>query len=55
MRAVVLCGEGKVFSSGLDLTDIGIDLTVGSDDGGDGGMDPARKAFRLKKHVTVVR
>ncbi len=47
VRAIVLCGEGKVFTSGLDLTDIGIDLM-----GGGGAVDVARQALRIKKHVT---
>lgn len=47
VRAIVLLGEGKAFTSGLDLTDIGIDLM-----GGNGEEDMARKAFRIKKHVT---
>lgn len=50
VRGIVLCGAGKVFSSGLDLGDIGIDL-VG---GGGGGMDAARKGLRIKRHVTMV-
>jgi enoyl-CoA hydratase/carnithine racemase len=55
VRAIVLCGAGKVFSSGLDLGDIGLDL-IGTGGGGEaGGMDPARKALRIKKHVTMVR
>jgi enoyl-CoA hydratase/carnithine racemase len=57
VRAIVLCGSGKVFSSGLDLGDIGLDL-IGPGGGGggqEGGLDPARKALRIKKHVTMVR
>lgn len=50
VRAIVVCGAGKVFSSGLDLGDIGIDL-VG---GGGEGMDAARKGLRIKRHVTMV-
>lgn len=48
VRAIVLMGEGKVFTSGLDLSDIGIDLMGG---GGD-GVDVARQALKIKKHVT---
>ena len=33
VRAIVLMGEGKVFTSGLDLSDIGIDLMGGGGDG----------------------
>lgn len=53
VRAIVLCGQGKVFSSGLDLTDIGIDL-MGTGAETD-KTDTARKALRIKKHVTMVR
>ncbi len=56
VRAIVLCGAGKVFSSGLDLGDIGLDLIgTGGGEAADGGLDPARKALRIKKHVTMVR
>ena len=48
VRAIVLMGEGKVFTSGLDLSDIGIDLMGG---GGD-GVDVARQALKIKRHVT---
>lgn len=48
VRAIVLVGEGKVFTSGLDLSDIGIDLMGG---GGE-GVDVARQALKIKKHVT---
>lgn len=51
VRAIVLCGEGKVLTSGLDLSDIGIaDLFSPKE-----GDDVARRAFRLKKHVTVMQ
>lgn len=55
VRAIVLCGQGKVFSSGLDLTDIGIDLIGTGAGAGKESDDPARKALRIKKHVTMVR
>lgn len=58
VRAVVLCGSGKVFSSGLDLGDIGIDLIGpgGKDGEGEGeGLDPARKGFRIKRHVAMMQ
>lgn len=53
VRAVVLAGAGKVFTSGLDLSDIGIDLMGGSGGGSEGeSIDVARQAFKIKRHVT---
>lgn len=51
VRAIIVSGEGKSFTSGLDLTDIGLDLMGG---GEEGDADVARKAFKIKKHVSMV-
>jgi Delta3,5-Delta2,4-dienoyl-CoA isomerase len=45
VRVLVVTGEGKGFTAGLDLTDIGLDLMSEPE-------DVARHAFKLKRHVT---
>lgn len=52
MRVIIVSGEGKSFTAGLDLTDPGVDLMGGAEDG---EVDVARRAFRLRKHITMVR
>lgn len=49
VRVIIVSGEGKAFSSGLDMTDIGLDLSLAPN------VDVARKAFRFKKHVAVMQ
>lgn len=52
MRVIIVSGEGKSFTAGLDLTDPGVDLMSGAEDG---EVDVARRAFRLRKHIVMVR
>ncbi|KAL4237790.1 putative enoyl CoA hydratase [Mactra antiquata] len=48
-RAIVLSGAGKIFTAGLDLTDLGTVIALREDS----ELDIARKAFKLKKFLTV--
>ncbi|WAR20189.1 ECH1-like protein [Mya arenaria] len=47
-RAVVLSGAGKLFTAGLDLTDLGTVIALKED----AELDVARKAFKLRKFLT---
>ncbi|CAM9977371.1 unnamed protein product, partial [Hapterophycus canaliculatus] len=52
-RAIVLCGSGKIFSSGLDLEENGpafADMTSTST--GDVNKDPARKSVEIARFVS---
>lgn len=47
-RAVVLSGAGKIFTAGLDLTDLGAVIAIREDP----DTDLARKAFKLRKFLS---
>lgn len=51
-RAVVICGSGKVFSSGIDLEEHGPTFREMTSPARDGSGDPARKSFGIARFVT---
>eukprot|EP01139_Manchomonas_bermudensis_P001991 Amastigsp_a3434_25.p1 type:complete len:279 gc:universal Amastigsp_a3434_25:70-906(+) len=52
VRAVVLYGEGKAFSAGLDVLEVASALGGGDDDS-DAGVDAARRGMRTRSRIIV--
>eukprot|EP00904_Undaria_pinnatifida_P010587 jgi/Undpi1/6659/HiC_scaffold_20.g09138.m1 len=51
-RAVVICGSGKLFCSGLDLEEHAPAFREMTSSSGDGSSDPARKSFGIARFVS---
>ncbi|CAM9292809.1 unnamed protein product [Laminaria digitata] len=54
-RAVVICGSGKVFCSGLDLEEHAPTFREMTSVARDGSGDPARKSFGIARFVTEMQ